>query len=739
MRTTIFIFAVFNMINIAYAESWVYTGGPVGGIGYDVRIQPTNKNIMFFTDNSTGVIKSNNSGQSWFSSNNGIDAEGATMGIYPIFCLTIDPNDNDILWTGTNATNGNFGIYKSIDGGVTWQSKINGVSLNGEPNLTFRGFTVQPGNSNIVYAQAEVPLDEHEANGQKTIGRVYKSVNGGGSWSLIWEGDNLARYLLIHPTDSNILYLSTGIFDRSANNCDCSINEHGGEGVLKSLDGGTTWFPINNGITDLYIGSLRMHPTNPDILIAGGGRPSCPDTGMEDSGVFKTVNGGASWTRVLGNWTITTVNFAPSNPDVIYAGGPQGFFRSSDGGATWNRHARGENWGPPGIHAGNPIDVIVDPDDPDLVYVNNYGGGVFKSKNGVQSWENWSKGFSGANIKSIDKPSDGFSSLYTIGRSGPFLSNNFGDDWIGINNGDTNGAWDVEWYSIAADPSKPNIVLMAGEHTGKIYRSDDCGGYFNVVVQNPREPEGYTPFQGFKSIVFSKSNPNIVYAGLAKESGSIDTASPEGTVVLKSIDNGRTFLPMPSIIDGNNVNELAVDPANHNMLYAATTNGIYQSQDGATSWTHIGFNGRRIESLAVQFKQQHYIVAGEMFGGIWISSNGGASWTGPHNSGFNSPNPELSSIVSDPIDDSMFFASDESSGVYQSLDKALTWKPFPDERMSGLTLKNVTDLAIDANGLYAATFGRGVFRYARGSLVVSTPTCSSFPWTMFLPTLVKPK
>src|SRR6185436_8209623 len=117
---------------------------------------------------------------------------------YSIFSLTVDPNDPTVVWAGTNGDGGAFGIFKSSDGGATWVQKNSGVTDNGF-GIVFRGFTVQPGNSAVVYAQAELhtPVMGREFN--RTEGRVYKTNNCGESWSLLWSGANLARHLLIDP------------------------------------------------------------------------------------------------------------------------------------------------------------------------------------------------------------------------------------------------------------------------------------------------------------------------------------------------------------------------------------------------------------------------------------------------------------------------------------------------------------------------------------------------------------
>ena len=173
---------------------WTKTSGPHGGLGYDVRIDPTNPNIMYVTDTFSGVSKSVDGGESWFECNNGITARTGTSGdAIPVFCLTIDPNNSDILWAGVLQSDG---VYKSLDGGLTWSRCSNGIDQYPEDaKPTFRDFEVLPSDSNVVFVAVEI-----EPAGQGySCGQIYKTEDGGDSWRLVLEADNLFRPIVIHP------------------------------------------------------------------------------------------------------------------------------------------------------------------------------------------------------------------------------------------------------------------------------------------------------------------------------------------------------------------------------------------------------------------------------------------------------------------------------------------------------------------------------------------------------------
>jgi len=197
-------------------QIWQRLGGPIGGLGYDIRMRPDNPDIMFVTDAWAGVHRSTDGGKTWQPANQGITGrQGESGDAIPVFCLTIDPNDNDIVWAGLQTLGK---VYRSEDGGGTWQERSGGIP-EGE-GLSFRGISVEPGNSDVVYAAGEISSWNWAGNRlpgtafDRTKGVLYKSVDGGLHWKAIWRGDNLARYIWIHPTNPQVLYLSTGIFDR---------------------------------------------------------------------------------------------------------------------------------------------------------------------------------------------------------------------------------------------------------------------------------------------------------------------------------------------------------------------------------------------------------------------------------------------------------------------------------------------------------------------------------------------
>ena len=685
---------------------WEKCGGPPGGLGYDVRIHPYDKNIMFVTDNPSGINKSYDGGNTWIAKNKGIlNRAGWSGDGIPNFSLTIDPNNPNIVWAGMQFERG---IYKSTDGGETWVKKDNGITEWNE--ITVRNFGIDPNNSDIVFAGCEISTGIMGKWFDRTRGKIYKTEDGGENWRCVWEGNSLVRFVLVDPTNSNIVYASTGIFDREA------IEEFG-VGILKSTDGGETWHQINSGITDhLFVGFLEMHPTDPNILFAAVGNDTMATYYGKDGGIYRTTNGGESWEKVLGNDQFNVVTISPSNPNIIYAGSEFAFYRSEDGGNTWQMFNKPEDncYGPPGIRPGIPISAVVDPDDPMTIFVNNYGGGVFKSTDGAQTWVDCSKGYTGAEINNIAIDPDNPNTIYAVAKSGTFKSLDGGKNWTGLAFNPLPGE---EEAAIVLNPNNPQQVIASGGYNGTIYKSTDGGTSWKIIFEhpgvNPNNPTDKT--HCFQTITYAPSNSSILYAGMRRDKRAVIEGRTDASFgVYKSTDGGKTWVEKNSGLENTskNINDIVVDPKNPDIAYLGTLHhGIFKTTNGGDTWIqkNCGLGKiRDIRSLAINPNNPNIIFAGAWQGGIFKSTDGGETWKA---CGIGmSPEASILSIVVDPTNSQTIYAGDLYSGVYISIDGGETWYPIND----GLSTRAVTCMAISSDGkvLYAGTSGEGVFKLA---------------------------
>ncbi len=714
------------------AESWVRLGGPPGGLGYDIRVNFADPNIWYVTDAHSGFHISYDRGLTWTRSNTGIERMVATIDV-PVFSATVDPHKPSTIWVGTQVIGH---IYKSTDGGLTWVEMDTGV----EPHagLSFRGFTVDPRSSDIVYAAVEVNADIVQAEGRTDInlagkgGRVYKTTDGGQTWNLLWQGDALARYVWIDPTNPDILYVSTGFFDRFPLNLPehfDSIN-NGGFGVYKSVDGGKTWAALGteHGLGNLHVSSLYMKPDDPLTLLAGVGQfitgPFIlPDgTGGEPGGVYLTTDGGETWQMVLQYEAFAAVEYCEQNPQIAYAASGHAVYRSEDGGFTWQRFSDDERktWGPPGLYPGVPIDIQIDPQGCDRLFINNYIGGNFLSEDGGQTWRVATTGYSGSSITRVLVDPQDAAHVFAATTMSPFVSEDGGVTWQGIAYGELKGGV----LSLALDPS--NIQHMLGSPEGmftSILETDEGGQNWQTRFSwRDNLPADYDERDWidnkilFPNIRFAPSDPRTVYAVTFHPfiPDSDRTGWKMGLGVYKSTDGGTTWAPANDAATFTmGFSDLVVDPNDAQTVYAVSFfgEGVYKTTDGGANWTAVNQGlptpvGELLK-IAMDPANPQILYIGGMTG-LFKSEDGGASWR-QLSAGLD-PTASIRAMVVDPLHPGVLYIGTDILGVYYSLDGGQTFSALRQGLDEGNL--NIVDLALSADGsvLYAAVGLQGVYR-----------------------------
>jgi len=714
---------------------WLFTGGPSGGLGYDIRMRPDNPDIMFVTDAFAGVFKSTDGGKTWSQSNTGITTRlGGSGDAIPIFSLTIDPNNPDTVWAGTQYSSG---VFKSIDGGATWMSMNTGNNGIQEEFISVRGFSIQPGNSDVVYMAGEV--SSWEWNGETlpgkgldmTKGVIYKTINGGSSWTRIWYGDNLARYVLIHPVNTDVLIASTGIFDREAANSNPNTDDPGGVGILRSYDGGQTWEILNEnyGINkeSLYFGSLFMHPDNPNILFGAAGN----DPYNRPGGIYRTTDGGDSWTKVLDLLHASAVEVCESNPGVVYAGSINGFFRSDDGGDNWTKLAD-TRWGPPGVVAGFPIDLQCDPRNSDRIFVNNYGGGNFLSTDAGENWVDSSQGYTGAWMSEVAVAQDNSGLVYGSARSGIFSSWDGGTTWTGLSSG---VARDLEGYFVAVDPFDSLHVYIGLADTAHVPKESKDGGQTWSDVNVDFLFKNNTPINTLIKAYFNPGVEDaIFFAPGDQKCGDQPIACDlsRGTGLYFSQDGGDSW-SQTSLTSGTII-QVAFSQDGSTVYAGDRSGNIYRSTDYGQTWQTIntnffppetitpeGFKTGIFRGFLVDPNDSNTIYLGAEPGGFFISHDGGQTWQ-TSNSGM-PPEIRVVDMVMDPTNSQVIYLGTRGSGVFLSQDGGNSWQALN----QGLSMRELSSLTISKDGsvVYAATVGAGVFRLGTPSISTQPPTSPS--------------
>lgn len=286
-------------------------------------------------------------------------ASNGLAGVY-VKSLAIDPSTPSTLYAGTGRWFGDGSaigdVYKSTDGGGSWSP------ANMRLRNPVTALAIDPTTPSTLYAGTYVSTG--------SPGGVFKSTNAGNTWEAVDTGlptaDISVVALAIDPTTPTTLYAGTYSY-----------------GVFKSTDGAGTWAVVNAGLptTAPSVSALAIDPTAPDTLYAGVAYDS-------SSGVYKSTDGGNTWSNTwndIGSAYVFALAVDPIAPGTLYAGTAfVGILKSTDGGTTWG--------------GGNYLQFMetiiralaIDPNQPSTLFAA--GDGVFRSTDAGGSWQHFDTG-----------------------------------------------------------------------------------------------------------------------------------------------------------------------------------------------------------------------------------------------------------------------------------------------------------------------------------------------------------
>ena len=523
------------------------------------------------------------------------------------------------------------------------------AQTGGPPGGAVRALAIDPSTPTTVYA------------GVYYGGGVFKSTNGGTSWTAVNSGlpNTYINTLAIDPFTPATLYAGTS-----------------SRGVFKSTNGGTSWTAVP-GLTDSNVNALAIDPSTPATLYAG----------TYYGGVCKSTNGGTSWTAAnsgLTNTHVYALAIDPSVPATLYAGTwGGGVFKSTDGGSTW----AAVNSGLTDMYLQA---LAIDPSTPATLYAGTQNGGVFKSTNGAASWTAVNSGLTSTGVLALAIDPSAPATLYA-GGGGVFKSTNGGTSWTAVKSGLTY----TGVYAVAIDPSTP-ATLYAGTWGGGVFKSTNGGASWTAANSGLTGPY-------VTALAIDPSTPATLYAGTS------------GGGVFKSTNGGTSWTAVNSGLTNTQVNALAIDPSTPATLYAGTNGGgVFKSTNAGTSWTAVnsGLTNTYVFALAIDPSAPATLYAGTIGGGVFKSTNGGASWTAV-NSGLT--DTLLMVLAIDPSTPATLYAGTYYGVVFKSTNGGTSWTTVN----SGLTVHDryVEALAIDPSTpatLYAGFRFCGVFKSTDG-------------------------
>jgi len=662
---------------------WEFSGPlNIGGRITDIEIPNGDADTYYVGAASGGIFKTTNGGGTWQP----VFDDQAMLAIGDI---EISKTNNDLVFVGTgevNAGGGSLaydgdGVYRSEDGGISWESK--GLEAVGSIGKVI----IDPSDDDVIFVGAMGPLFRNDTNRG-----VYRSTDGGDNWEqVLFIAENTGIIdMVIHPTNSNIVYAVAWQRERSVDN-----RTYGGDnsGIYRSDDGGDSWNELTTGLPSAGSQkgriSIDIAQSNPNVLYA-----SYADANGSIQGNYRSADGGDSWatinssqlTNVGFHWWFRGLFVDPTDENTIFHVGFD-VERSVDGGMSWqpvfsnvhvDQHALAFNsMNTNEVLLGNdgglyvspnngataqqdlnlPITQFyrfyVDPQNENKIYGGSQDNSTMRTTTGGLS--DWSIINGGDGFQPLVRDDD-TNVIYALSQRGGLVRStndaaSFNAILNGINPADRNN-WDTP---IALDPVDNDIVYFG---TQRVYRSTNTGTNWTAISPDLTDGGGMgnLTFGTLTTIDISPLNSDIIYTG-----------SDDGNVY-RSLDNGVTWDNISTTLPERWVTRVQADPLNENVVYAT-------------------FSGYRF---------------GEDTGHVFRSEDQGTTWEDVTN---NLPDIPVNDIEIDTFGN-LFLGTD--IGVLASANNGDSWEPFGENLPSVV----VNDLHLDLNSgfLFAGTYGRSSYK-----------------------------
>ncbi|MBE0569998.1 MAG: T9SS type A sorting domain-containing protein [Ignavibacteriaceae bacterium] len=577
----------------------------------------TGETIWFYnttTYEGNGLYKSTDGGDNWTQITNG-------FGIQTQFSdIEVNPGNSNVLLASLGSGNWNLsvptnqGIWRSSDAGATWTRTLN---VQNAFDVAFH-----PSNSLLAYA----------ASGNKvSAGGFYRSTDGGATWIQSNTGlpaaTSIGRMQFeLSPSSPLIIYAL--IYSNVA------LPGGRATAAFRSTDGGVNWSQISSGvlISGTYDGGttisdqgsydlcLSVHPTNPDIVCFGNVELSRTTNGSSISFVRNpsgyiipgySIGAWACWSHV----DIHKIHFAQSNGNIVYMGCDGGVYKSTDAGLTWfnvNNNINTIQFYRVASHptnssilfggaqdngnfstadkgatdwvfelSGDGMECFVDYSNPNYVFMSTQYGSLYRSTDGGSSWSNMvGSGSNTAWTAPYWQHPTNSNYIYAGWAYRIIRSTDKGNSWFyfSASNLTSNRITSVAQSKVTV----ANMMSISSYFTTTpdIDRSTDEGATWTDITTN------YTTFLSTAGL----SGTNIQRVVADPVSGTtfyITRASYGGGQVLKTTNFGTNWTNITGNLPLVPVNDLFIDPANINHLYAGNDLGVYWTTNGGTSWVKL--------------------------------------------------------------------------------------------------------------------------------------------------------
>lgn len=675
----------------------------------DFAVHPDNQDVYYVATASGGVWKTVNHGTTYTPI---FDQQGS----YSIGCVSLDPQQPSTVWVGTGENNNQRsvgygdGIYKSTDGGQSWQHK--GLKMSEH----IGDIIVDPTNSNIIWVAAYGPV---WSNGGER--GVYKSTDGGETWTCVKHISDYTgcNELVMDPHNPNVLYAA---FHQRQRKVFTYIGGGPESGLFKTTDGGETWTQLKGGLPGGEVGriGLDISPVNPNVLYA------VVEAGDRKGGIYRTNDAGASWNKQSGRYTsgnyYQELICDPVDIDRIYI--TDTYFQISDDGGKSTR-----NLGELNKHIDNHA-LWIDPANTNHLLAG-CDGGIYETWDLAGTWH--------------FKPNLPVTQFYKVSTDNatPFYNIHGGtQDNLSLGgpsrttsmNGIVNADWFVtstgDGFETQVDPTNPNIIYAQAQY-GALSRYDRGNGEYYYIKPMEGEGEEALRWNWDAPLLISSHDHKRLYFGANKlfrtddQGDSWQLISPDLSAqidrntleVMDQVWSVDAIAKNRSTDIFGQLTTIAESSLNENLLWVGSDDGvIHLTTDGGQNWQKItGIAGvpemtyvnqiiasQHDENTAyAAFNHHRY---GDFKPYLFKTTDAGQSWAPIH-----ATLPERGSvytIAEDHEQPNLLFCGTEF-GAFFSPDGGQNWIPLK----AGLPTVGVRDMEIQKreNDLVLGTFGRGFY------------------------------
>lgn len=688
------------------ALKWREVGPFRGGRSCAVTGVPGKPNLYYFGATGGGIWSTTDGGRSWKNISDGFF--GGSIG-----SIAVAPSDNNVIYVGggEKTVRGNvsfgYGVWKSVDGGKTWEQK--GL----EKSRHISRMRIDPNDHNIIYAAVLGNLfADSEERG------VYKSTDGGDNWEKILYSDERsgAVDLIIDPNNPRILYASTWDIRRTPYSL-----LSGGEGsaLWKSTDRGETWENIseNEGLPKgLWgISGVTVSPVNSDRIWA--------IVENEKGGVFRSDDGGKKWKKVNESrslrqraWYYTRIYADPQDIDKVYVVNVS-YHMSKDGGKTFTS-ARAPH--------GDHHDLWIAPENPNRMIIGDDGGAQV-SYDGGETWSTYHNQPT-AQFYRVTTDNHFPYRIYAAQQDNSTIRILSRTNGGSINESHWEATAGGESAHIAIDPND-NDVVYGGSYDGYLTRIDHKTGHRKAINVWPDNPMGHGAeemkyrFQWNFPIFFSRHDSKKLYTASNHLHVSTDEGHTWSTISPDLTRNDSTKLVSsggPITKDNTSVEYYCTifaaneSPVQENLIWVGSDDGlIHLTKDGGQNWENVTPPSIPEWLMINCIEPSPHDAATCYFAGtlykdgdfkpyIYKTNDYGKTWTAINN-GIGEEH-FTRAIRADLSVAGLLYAGTES-GMYISNDDGENWSSF----QMNLPIVPITDIAMKEDDIVVSTQGRGLW------------------------------